>query len=160
MRYRRLTNDELQELETEFVRFLASNTVTGDDWEKLKKENPDRAETLIEMFSDIVFEKTISKIDYLEYRGPRDLKVFYCKDDIIEMVGITVEGHSDIDFSKNIEADKMLQQLQTSKASLKLMAATKQYKKTKELEIFDMMQWGCLISDGKLFQTLNELKPK
>ena len=160
MRYRRLTNEELKELETEFVRFLASNTVTGEDWEKIKKENPDRAENLIELFSDIVFEKTISKIEYLEYRAPTDLKIFHCKDDIIEMVGITVEGKSDIDFSKDIEADKMLHQLQTSQASLKLMAAKKAYKKTKELELFDMMQWGCLISDGKLFNTLNALKPK
>ena len=160
MRYRRLTNEELKELETEFVRFLASNTVTGDDWEKTKKENPDKAEHLIGMFSDIVFEKTISKIEYLEFRAPDDLKVFHCKDDIIEMVGIMVEGKSDIDFSKNIEADKMIHQLQTSKASLKLIAASKKYKKTKELEIFDMMQWGCLISDGKLFQTLNTMKPK
>jgi len=160
MRFRRLTNDELQELEKEFVRFLASNTVTGDDWEKIKKENPDRAEKLIEMFSDIVFEKTISKIEFLEYRAPKDLKVFHCQHDIIEMVGITVEGESDIDFSKKIEADQMISQLQNSKASLKLMAANKKYKKTKELEIFDMMQWGCLISDGKLFHTLNAMKPK
>lgn len=160
MRYRRLTNDELKELEKEFVRFLASNTVTGDDWEKTKTENPEKAEKLIEMFSDIVFEKTIAKIEYLEYRGSKDLKVFHCKHDIIEMVGIIVEGESDIDFSKDIEADKMLHQLQSSQASLKLMAASKKYKKTKELEIFDMMQWGCLISDGKLFETLNAMKPK
>lgn len=160
MRYRRLTNDELQELEKEFVRFLASNTVTGEDWEKIKKEDHDKAEKLIEMFSDIVFEKTISKIEYLEYRSPKDLKVFYCKDELIEMVGITVEGKSDIDFSKEIDAEKMLHQINNSKASLKLMAANKKYKKTKELEIFDMMQWGCLISDGKLFQTLNAMKPK
>jgi len=160
MRYRRLTNEELKELEKEFVRFLASNTVTGDDWEKIKIEDPDKAEKLIEMFSDIVFEKTISNIEYLEYRSPRDLKVFHCKDDLIEMVGITVEGKSDVDFSKDIDADKMMHQLQASKASLKLMAANKKYKKTKELEIFDMMQWGCLISDGKLFQTLHAMKPK
>ena len=160
MRYRRLTNEELQELETEFVRFLASNTVTGDDWENIKKENPDKAENLIGMFSDIVFEKTIAKVEYLEHRSPSDLKVFHCKDDIIEMVGITVEGKSDIDFSKEVDSDKMLHQLHTSQASLKLMAANKKYKKTKELEIFDMMQWGCLISDGNLFNLLNSMKPK
>ena len=132
MRYRRLTNDELKELEKEFVRFLASNTVTGEDWEKIKKEDTEKAEGLIEMFSDIVFEKTISKIEYLEYRSPKDLKIFYCKDDIIEMVGIIVEGNSDIDFSKEMDAENMIHQLQTSKASLKLMAANKKYKKTKQ----------------------------
>ena len=60
MKFRRLTNEELQELEKEFVQFLVSNTVTADDWEKIKEDNPERAEGLIEIFSDIVFEKVIS----------------------------------------------------------------------------------------------------
>ena len=68
MDFRRLTNNELEELKTEFVRFLVSNTVTGDDWEKIKKENPERAEGLIEIFSDIVFKKIISKVEYLEMK--------------------------------------------------------------------------------------------
>jgi len=160
MRFRRLTNEELQELEQEFIRFLASNTVTGEDWEKIKKEDEDKAEKLIEMFSDIVFEKSIAKVEYLEYRSPKDLKIFHCQHDKIEMVGLLVDGESSLDFSKEIDAEKMIQQLSSSGASLKLMAASKKYKKTKELEIFDMMQWGCLISDGTLFNTLNAMKPK
>ena len=37
MKYRRLTNEELAELEKEFVRFLVSNTVTSEDWEKINE---------------------------------------------------------------------------------------------------------------------------
>ena len=62
MKYRRLTIDELKELEQEFVRFLASNTVTSEDWQAVKTTNPERADQLIDIFSDIVFDKVIDKI--------------------------------------------------------------------------------------------------
>lgn len=159
MKYRRLTNDELAELETEFVRFLVSNTVTGDDWEKIKKENQERAEGLIEIFSDIVFEKTISKVEYLEMKTPKDLKIFRCNKEEIELMGLKVEGESDLDFTQDISPEEMMVKLQSSDANLQLYSANKKYKDDDRLqEIFQMMQWGSLISDGKLFHLLRTLK--
>jgi hypothetical protein len=159
MKYRRLTNDELAELETEFVRFLVSNTVTGDDWEKIKKENQERAEGLIEIFSDIVFEKTISKVEYLEMKTPKDLKIFRCNKEEIELMGLKVEGESDLDFTQDISPEEMMVKLQSSDANLQLYSANKKYKDDDRLqEIFQMMQWGSLISEGKLFHLLRTLK--
>jgi hypothetical protein len=159
MKYRRLTNDELAELETEFIRFLVSNTVTGDDWEKIKKENQERAEGLIEIFSDIVFEKTISKVEYLEMKTPKDLKIFRCTKEEIELMGLKVEGESDLDFTQDISPEEMMVKLQSSDANLQLYSANKKYKDDDRLkEIFQMMQWGSLISEGKLFHLLRTLK--
>lgn len=159
MKYRRLTNEELAELETEFVRFLVSNTVTGDDWEKIKKENPERAEGLIEIFSDIVFEKTISKVEYLEMKTPKDLKIFKCNKENIELMGLKVEGESNLDFTQDIPPLEMMAKLQSSNAKLQMYSANKKYKDDDRLqEIFQMMQWGSLISDGKLFHLLQTLK--
>ena len=159
MKYRRLSNDELAELETEFVRFLVSNTVTGDDWEKIKKENPERAEGLIEIFSDIVFDKTISKVEYLEMKTPKDLKIFKCNKEDIELMGLKVEGDSDLDFTQDITPEEMMEKLQSSDAKLQMYSANKKYKDGNRLqEIFQMMQWGSLISDGKLFHLLRTLK--
>ena len=104
MKYRRLTTEELAELETEFIRFLVSNTVTGDDWEKIKKEDPKKAEGLIEIFSDIVFDKTISKIEYLEMKTPKDLKIFRCNKDDIELMGLKIEGESDLDLTADLSS--------------------------------------------------------
>ena len=159
MKYRRLSNDELAELETEFVRFLVSNTVTGDDWEKIKKENPERAEGLIEIFSDIVFDKTISKVEYLEMKTPKDMKIFRCNKEDIELMGLKVEGESDLDFTHDISPEEMMVKLQSSDAKLQMYSANKKYKDDDRLqEIFQMMQWGSLISDGKLFHLLQTLK--
>lgn len=158
MKFRRLTNDELQELEKEFVQFLVSNTITAEDWEKIKKENPERAEGLIGIFSDIVFEKVIGNIQYLEHRTPKNLRAYYCVSDRIYMLGILVEGKSDLDLSKDDSPADMMQKLQTSEAALKVFSGEKKYKKEKALEIFELMQEGALIShDGNMFKLLSQL---
>jgi len=39
MRFRRLTTEELEQLEEDFVHFLAASQITAKDWEKLKEKN-------------------------------------------------------------------------------------------------------------------------
>ena len=56
MRFRRLTKNELEHLEEDFVRFLASNQITADEWEKFKTEQPQKVHELLDIFSDIVLE--------------------------------------------------------------------------------------------------------
>ena len=80
-KYRLLTQEELKPLEEDFVKFLSANTVAADDWDKIKKEDPKKAEGLIEIFSDIVWEKALEKIKCLEARTEKDMKVFSFPDD-------------------------------------------------------------------------------
>ncbi len=76
MKYRRLSTDELQELEKEFVHFLVSNGIAADDWVKLKEEENDKAEALIDTFSDVVMEKVLGKVDFLEKREKSSVLFF------------------------------------------------------------------------------------
>lgn len=159
MKYRRLRQDELESLEKEFVRFLASNQVTADEWEKLKAEEPDKAEKLIGIFSDIVFEKVIGDVQYLEYKTPKDVKTFHFLEDRIVMNGLLVEGNTSFDFTQQQSPQQMLQQIQLAGARLKLYTAEKAYSRSRDMEIFEMMENGALISrDGSLFRTLEGLK--
>jgi hypothetical protein len=159
MKYRRLTIDELKELEQEFVRFLAANTVTSEDWQKIKTVTPQKAENLIEIFSDIVFEKTISRISHLEHRSPQDLKLFECLDDKIKLIGIKVVGVEQVDFTKNQSPTEMLQIFRTApQGSIKMYSAEKNYQNNdRSKELFSMMQNGCLISKGELYTTVSEM---
>lgn len=160
MKYRRLTIEELKELEPEFVRFLASNTVTADEWETLKVSAPEKAERLIELFSDIVFEKVIEKVEYLEHRSPTDLRLFHCGPDKIKLLGIRATGIDGFDFAAHPTAEEMMQQVQQAPAgSLKMYSAEKGYKAgNRNQELFKMMQEGCLIADGQLYKTLAALR--
>lgn len=158
MKFRRLTTEELTEVEDEFVRFLVANTITGEDWQKIKAESPEKAEQLIELFSDIVFEKILKKVEYMEFKSKNDLKTFHCLPDKIKLKGLLVEGESKLDFRENQSPEQMLSLLQLSDAKLKLYEAEKSYAKERELELFEMMENGCLISKGELYMTLKGLK--
>ena len=88
MKYRILNNTELEPLKDDFIKFLSANTVTGEDWAKIKSNKPNEALKLVEIFSDVVWEKALDKIKYLEHRDDNYLKVFYCGENKIEMVGL------------------------------------------------------------------------
>ncbi|MFK7947479.1 MAG: DUF6495 family protein [Saprospiraceae bacterium] len=160
MKYRRLTLEELNDMENEFVRFLVSNTVTADDWEKIKKENPERAEGLIEIFSDVVFDKVLEKVKYIEHRSQYDIKTFRCLDDKIELLGLKVSSVAGIDFTQSQTVENMLAYLKYAPAgSVQMYSAEKAYKENNpKKEIFNMLENGGAISDGKIFEALLSLK--
>lgn len=158
MKYRRLNKEELAEVEPEFIRFLASNSITGDDWVKMKAETPQKAEGMIDIFSDIVFDRVLTKVEFMEFKTKHDLKTFHCKKNKIKMMGLMVEGETDLDFSQNMAPDQMMSLLQLSDAKLKLYQAEKSYAKERELELFEMMESGCLITKGDLYRVLQGLR--
>ncbi|MGB0431158.1 MAG: DUF6495 family protein, partial [Bacteroidia bacterium] len=100
MKFERLPQPELKKLEKEFVQFLASNTITADDWVKIKSESTEKADELIDMFSDIVYQKVLEKVEYLEFRIPNDIKTFRCQKDKIVLMGMAINGIENIDLRK------------------------------------------------------------
>lgn len=159
MKYRRLRREELEDLQPSFIRFLAANQVTAGEWEKLKEEAPEKAGGLIDIFSDMIFEKVLQEVEYLEYKAPKDIKAFHFQEDKIVMNGLRVEGNTSFDFTHQQDARQMLQQIQLSGAGLKLYTAQKAYSRGRDMEAFEMMENGALISkDGALFRALEELK--
>ncbi len=159
MKYRRLNETELKELEQDFVRFLSSNQIPADDWVKLKESDMEKAEGLIELFSDQVFDKVFDKLEYLEFKTVNDIKTFHCQKEKIVMMGLFVEGNVQIDFSKNTSPEDIMTSVKNSGAAVKIYTAEKTYKGDRNQELFKMMENGCLISkDGALYKTLNGLK--
>jgi len=159
MKYRRLRQEELSELESEFVQFLAANTVTGGDWEKLKVEQPDRAENLIELFSDIIFDKTLEKVEYLEHKTPTELRCFHCPTEKITMLGLIAKDTKGFDFRDNLPPSEMMQKIKASGGTIQFFSAEKEYKIERKQELFKMMENGCLISKGHLYRTLESVQP-
>lgn len=159
MKYRRLKPEELAELETEFIHFLAANGIPGPDWEKMKQKEPEKAESFLDIFSDVIFEKTLGNIQYLEFKLPKDIKTFQCLPDKIVLNGLKIEGDTDIDFTRSQDPQEMSQLLANSAAKLQLYTAQKAYHPDRNQELFRMMENGALISkDGALFKTLEGLK--
>lgn len=151
MKYRKLTIEELEGFDKEFIDFLAVNTITADDWIKIKNEDIVRMDQLIEQFSDSIFETIFRNANYLEYRSAKELYAYQCLRDKIVMVGIIVSKESALDFSKK----DILDQLElTSEKDINVFTTEKKYTTNRELELFNMTTKGCEISDGKLFKSL------
>ena len=155
--YRSLTQGELKELEKEFVDYLIINGFTGEDWEKMKVEAPEKAEKIIDLFSDVVFEGALRKMEYLEHRTSKQLVNFHCKKDEITMVGISIDDDAEGDFTDKEFLNKALKD---SPKGLKIFTKDNPYSKTREMEMFEMIAGGCLPADGKVYKTLCMLIPE
>lgn len=159
MKYRRLTSQELETLEKEFVQFLASNHITASDWVKLKNTNLEKVEQLIGIFSDIVLEQTLKKLKYLEFISAKDIKTFYCGIETIHLLGLRMKETASYNFLELALPNELLDLLEKSSAELEVYSAKKSYKNSREEELFQMLEQGCLISkEGEMFKLLKALK--
>lgn len=145
MKYRILTDDELKELEEDFKHFLIANHVYDDEWVRLNKANDNRVLELIEKFSDIVFEKALGNIKFLEYLNKSGISAFHCNKEEMVLIGISSEKES-IDFTKHTFED--------FKNDLTIFKTTKPYVKQREEEIFELLNSGCSIIDEERFKKI------
>jgi cag pathogenicity island protein 24 len=158
MTYRRLTNDELTELETAFIRFLALNGIPAEEWVKIKTADFQKTEALIGSFSDVVFHDTLTKLEYLQFNSQKEIRIFHCQPEKIILRGLLLIGETNIDFREADEPQVMMARIQQSNAKLSMYVTEKNYGKEREQELFEMMESGCLISDGLLFNLLSDLE--
>ena len=56
MKYARLTREQLEEMQQEFINFLATQSITAEEWKDIKTNQPDVAEKEIDVFSDLIWE--------------------------------------------------------------------------------------------------------
>jgi len=148
-KYRILTSEELQELKEEFIKFLVLNGIPADDWEKMKGD-PKKADRMIELFSDVVFEKILRQVSFLEHYSKSSIKTFRCDENEIHLIGIDTT-----DPLLDLTSKETLAQLKSGKSDdLKIYQASKGYQSDREKELYSMMQNGCIKSDGQLYELL------
>lgn len=157
MKYKRLTAEELHALEKEFVHFLSSAQITAPDWKKMKEKELEKADELIEIFSDMVYEKVLKNIHYLEFTDKKTLNIFKCTEDKLILVGIRVKDNSPIDLT---EADVFAKWNDDATAATTIVRSEKDYELSREENIFELLQSGCMITDQKRFDLLSSLVKK
>jgi phosphoserine aminotransferase len=156
MTFRRLNSDELSALEKPFIKFLVANTITGDDWAKMKTQEAERAFKLVDIFSDFIFEERLKKVEFIQHQEPKELRLFKCTDDKMLLIGLQVDADSTIDFTQTNDLAK-IGDLITHNETIKgvnIYRAEKKYTRGREREIFEMLENGCRISEGNLFEVL------
>ena len=91
-RFRNLTREELEGLELEFARFLASQGMPATEWARVSSEEPARVEELIAAFSTVFWETTTSRLTYLERHDGGDTWYFKFGETGAQVLRIDPEG--------------------------------------------------------------------
>lgn len=151
-KFRRLSLDELKQLEKEFIDFLVINGIVADDWETLKKDSPDKADGIVDAFSDMVFEGVFQEVAFLEMRTSHDIKTFQCLPDKLILVGLKAPKEIAVDFQDETFLQNALIQ---PPVGLELYTTEKTYHKDRSQELFALTEKGCTITQGKLFKALS-----
>lgn len=158
MKYRRLTKQQLEELHTEFINFLATQSITGEEWKNLKEDNPKVAEDEVDVFSDLIWEGVLGKVGYLENVSAQHMHLFHCAEKEMKLISVKVMN-PDVDlttkegfgwFKKNWQSD-----------FVEYLTAAKMYTEDKNLDKFKLIEQGAVITRGDLykwFETMIEVE--
>ncbi len=155
-KFRRLRLDELEEVRDQFVKFLGVNGIDAVSWQRMKENEPGRADGYILQFSQIVFAGVIGKVKYLIHRKPNDLRTYHVGPDKIQMRGLLVKGETTLDLTRtDVSPQDMLITLRSEGAGLQLYSAERAYLPVgRDQDIFRLMEEGALIDPSAFFQTL------
>ncbi len=154
MKYTRLTEEQFEELEQEFINFLSTQSITAEEWRSMKEEKPALAEEELDVFSDLVWEGVLTNVAYLENISEQHMHLFHCKEKEMELISVKVMN-PDIDlgtaegfewFRKNWQSD-----------FVEYLTASKAYSGDQNMDKFELIQKGAVITKGALFQWFDEI---
>ena len=148
MKYQRLSKEQLEELHPEFINFLAAQSITAKEWSEIKRDNPETAENEIDVFSDLIWEGVLEKVEYLEHFSPQHMFLFQIDGTTINLISVKVD-----DELINITTKSGYQWLQDNlmDESVNLYTSSKILKEDRNLDIFALIQKGAAITKGELY---------
>lgn len=151
MKYTLLTKEQFTSLHTDFAKFLASQQIDVKEWDEIKKNKLKIAQEELELFSDMVWEDVLSKAKYIEHLSPQQIDLFNCT--ALSMHRITVKiTKTNFNLFKEADYNWFLNNLNSS--DLSFYQAHKKYTKERNLELFELIQKGGVISQGALYKNL------
>lgn len=153
MKYSRLTKEQFEELHQEFINFLATQSITSDEWQNLKANKPELAEMELDVFSDLIWEGVLNKCEYLEHISAQHMYLFRLGEDKMYVIALTLKN--DVDITTK-EGYKWLQN-NLMDENVEFLQADKDYTEDKNLDKFKMIEQGAVITKGALFKYFEKL---
>lgn len=153
MKYTRLTKEQFEELHQEFINFLATQSITADEWKNLKENRPEVAEMELDVFSDLIWEGALNTAKYLEHISPNQMHLFNLKKAHMHLIGVKVNNDKDITTKEgyNWLRDNLMDD------AVEFVQAKKDYTDDKNLDKFKLIQKGAVITKGDLFRYFDKL---
>lgn len=149
MKYARLSKEQLEELKPEFINFLATQSITGEEWATIKATQPQVAEEELDVFSDLVWEGVLTKAQYLEHISPNQMHLFLLGEENMSLIAVkvnkdniditTAEGYGWL--KENLGDDNVV-----------FMSASKDYSADRNADKFKLISEGAVITRGDLYK--------
>jgi len=154
MKYMQLTTEQLEEFHEEFTVFLASQQIDRKEWEKIKADKPEVAKEEIDVFSDLVWDRVLSKVKYLEHFSERTLNLFKC--DELQILRIVVEVEKEA-FNFFNEEDYNWFIDNSKHETIQYFKGQKPYLRERNQELFDLIKKGGRITKGVLYEGIEKI---
>ncbi len=154
MKYTRLSKEQLTELHQEFINFLATQSITAEEWAKIKEEKPHVAEEELDVFSDLVWEGVLRNVNYVENISADHIHLFHLAEKEMRLISVKVMN-PEVDlrteegfgwFKKNWQSD-----------FVEYLTASKAYTEDQNKDKFELIQQGAVITKGELFQWFDNI---
>ena len=153
MKYSRLTKEQFEELQQEFINFLATQSVTADEWKNLKENKPELAEMELDVFSDLIWEGVLKSAKYLEHISPQHMHLFAINTDHMHVIAVTLKN--EVDMTTKEGFGWLRENLMDE--NVEFLQAKKAYSEDRNLDIFKLIQQGSVITKGDLYNYFNKL---
>jgi len=154
MKYARLTKEQFEELHNEFINFLATQSITATEWETLKNTRPQVVEEELDVFSDLVWEGVLGKVDYLENISRQQMHLFHLADKEMKLISVKILN-PDIDLNTSIGFTWFKKNWQSD--FVEYLQASKSYTEDKNLDKFKLIQEGAVITKGELYKWFDDI---
>ncbi len=156
MRYRMLSEEELNALSDDFTQFLVVQGIDDDSWRKMNLENKEKARQIVEIFSDTVLAKVYSKVKYLSYVSDKVYSIFRINKDDINLILIKITEPTFAFKNENLIPEL----LSKNSGSWELYSSTKQLNEKLTDEIHKLCTQGCQISKAETWDIYYDLHKK
>lgn len=153
MKYTRLTKEQFEELHKEFINFLATQSITGDEWEDIKTNKPKVAEQELDVFSDLVWEGVLSKVDYIEHVSAQQMHLFHLNEKNMHVIAVKLKN--DVDLTTKEGFTWLRENLMND--NVEFLQAKKEYTEDRNGDKFKLIYQGGTITKGDLFTYFNKL---
>lgn len=154
MKYALLTKEQFESLHHEFATFLAANSIDANDWIKIKATETEKAQSILELFSDVVWDKVLEKATYLDHFSAQHIFLFFCAPTAMESI-ILKANEPNIDLTTKEGLVWLQGNLFTDAVEIRL--GNKKIEGDRNQAIFELIQQGAQLSDGLFYQKIQQV---
>ncbi|MDT0644752.1 DUF6495 family protein [Zunongwangia sp. F363] len=154
MKYARLTKEQFDEMHQEFINFLATQSITAEEWKEIKKTKPEVAEKELDVFSDLIWEGVLNKVEYLEHFSPNQMFLFHITAATINLIAVKVDSQ-EIDITSKTGYNWLRNNLMDD--AVTIYTSTKAMSDDRNKDIFALIRQGANITKGDLYRYFEEV---